>query len=293
MADVRVADVRLLSSHDRRAAWPGASAGGMTGTLGAALIVALILAGARAPNVVASNLRTAAFGSALLTLGVLTSRATQAAREQRALAKGLALAYFYNFVLPFAASLRQSGADDDASPGDGGSVAVRLRVERQRGVFETARVSLAGAPASPRLHVLVPRGPALPPDAPESDAKALLTAAMRAGTICAVEPEVKAAGAERRPLFAHLYPPAQQQRSAIVFDVPTIVSTIGYMARDQPTAPSAGSDEAKAVETFASELGRLCARHPATRAHVRLVSVPPLPFDLAAALGSLGEQLDA
>jgi hypothetical protein len=200
--------------------------------------------------------------------------------------RGLALAYFYNFVLPFAESLRQSKSALFFK-------FAHLRVERSRGVFEKARPHLGWQAA--QMHVLVPRGFGTVHGASTVDVKDLLAMTVGDGAILAVEPENKTPVASRRPLFAHLYSESTQH-PAVLFDIPTIICTLVEMARNVQAGSAHAPSEAfvaNALVSFAAELARLCCEHAGTAGMVAVVSVPELtaPVDLTRVLEKLGSQL--
>ncbi len=192
---------------------------------------------------------------------------TELEEARRSPGTGLALAYFYNFVVPTAAHM-QSGAT------------TLLDVELEpRGKLER------GALRRNELVVLVPRDLH-----PAADLKQLLRQSLDERVLIQAKPQFRAdVPAMHRPIFAYAVGwDAASRTCATLCDLPTIVSAVVDRARDeyQQLRPDVRAD----LRDFQNRLHQLVRAHPATRdGRVRIVSVPRVGpgFDVRKLLGTI------
>ena len=157
---------------------------------------------------------------------------------------GLALSYYFNFVLPTAQAC--------------GSGLAELSVSDPAGE-EELRVA-----ANHRFFILLPR------DLGSIDVKQQL----RALDCWQGRPVAK--GQEHRPMFlSFLEHSIAEESASIPFDVPTVLHSCWSRALIEGRA---GDGVASEVLDFQNELQRLCMENPVTAQFVSIVSIPPAPF---------------
>lgn len=182
-------------------------------------------------------------------------------------ARGLALSYFYNFVVPTAANLRRAGEG-------GGDGSTPVRWEVARGQFEPRRL------VTSRLLLLVPRGLA-----PGDDLKGALSSLARSGAAGQGQPVPREGDSTHRPMFCYFLRSSPDSAECdLLFDLPTIVSSIAQRAEDERSLPAGERpalpvDVGREIREVQNHLVTLVAGHESTRGGVvRVLSIPPLPL---------------
>lgn len=180
----------------------------------------------------------------------------QLAEAQQSAGMGMALSYYYNFVLPTCANLR-----DATTPID---------MEIEKGKFTTYQLEHS------QLLVFVPR------DLDGSDMKAFLRDISSAKAVIQGKPLENRDRSSHRPMFVYFFKWNTEQLTCDgLFDIPTIISSIYDRAKDQKDdKDSLDFDTSKELLTFQNHLISLIKSNPLTVNHVRVISVPPLPFKL-------------
>ncbi|GBG29988.1 Hypothetical Protein FCC1311_062082 [Hondaea fermentalgiana] len=208
--------------------------------------------------------------------------------------RGMAMSYFFNFVVPTVSCL--AAEPNDPTPVD---------MEKRRGEFEQYELK------SSVLNVLIPRV------LDGTDLKGALSAATRSKAVRMGLPKAGPEG--HRPMFLYFWDHDETSRSCdLMFDLPTIISSCWDRKRDleergeatlagegvhqaesfEPTvaglsnlvskslsflddksaiAPPPTVDIVREVRDFSNELFRLCASNPKTVGRVRIISLPSVP----------------
>jgi len=170
---------------------------------------------------------------------------------------GLAMSYFYNFLLPTAANWAGVGT----------------KLELSKDTFVTVA-------EGPWLLVFVPR------DLNEIDFKAQLRQMQTDKHVFLAKP-VEAPGASHRPMFLYVLSKDDATKTAgFCFDVPTVISSCYDRAKKE--AADAETEEGKReafanvireIVDFQNCLQELVKDNPITKERVQLVSIPPAPFE--------------
>jgi len=181
---------------------------------------------------------------------------------KRAPGMGMALSYFYNFIIPTAVNLRNE-EEEECTPID---------MEIKRG--EMAEYSLKKS----HLLVFVPR------NLDGSDMKVFLRNISQDRQVLQGKPKEKPGKATHRPMFVYFLEWNQDTKTCNgLFDIPTIISSIWDRAQDEIKHHPNEKEELilemeKEIMDFQNKLHQLVAKNEVTRRCVRILSMPPLPF---------------
>jgi len=168
---------------------------------------------------------------------------------------GLALSYYYNFIVPTAANL--SGPEED-----GGQTAIDMEVKR--GEFQPFTLTRS------QLLVFIPR------DLDGSDMKAFLRTITNDKKVIQGKPKEKAGKQTHRPLFVYFLEWDEAAKTCnALFDLPTVISSCYDRARDQLEFEV---DIGQEILDFQNRLIDLVKSNPLTNGKVCLVSLPKTPF---------------
>lgn len=167
---------------------------------------------------------------------------------------GLALSYFYNFLLPTASNWKGLGTE--------------MLVDNE----------IHKVKDGPVIYVFIPR------TLNEIDMKAQLKQLQASGAAFLGKP-VELQGTSHRPMFLFVLQKDSSKKSVgYCFDVPTAISS----CYDRANSVKGEEDRAQAMNNlvrelvdFQNNLQDLVSQHDSTRNSVALVSVPPPPFDAA------------
>eukprot|EP01102_Stenamoeba_stenopodia_P002361 TRINITY_DN1217_c0_g1_i1.p2 TRINITY_DN1217_c0_g1~~TRINITY_DN1217_c0_g1_i1.p2 ORF type:complete len:430 (-),score=127.21 TRINITY_DN1217_c0_g1_i1:1660-2949(-) len=162
---------------------------------------------------------------------------------------GMALSYFYNFVLPTAANIR---SEDEKTPVD-------LEISRGNNVVSTLKTN--------KLFIFVPR------DLTGADMKVTLRNLLNDKTIIQGRPQELPEGATHRPMFVYFLSWNVEEKTCDgLFDLPTIISSIYERSKDQQELQVNIKQE---ILDFQNCLFSLIAGNPVTADKVKIISIPP------------------
>eukprot|EP01114_Cavostelium_apophysatum_P019189 TRINITY_DN6114_c0_g1_i1.p1 TRINITY_DN6114_c0_g1~~TRINITY_DN6114_c0_g1_i1.p1 ORF type:complete len:288 (-),score=66.93 TRINITY_DN6114_c0_g1_i1:167-1030(-) len=179
---------------------------------------------------------------------------------------GMAMSYFYNFVVPTAANLN---SDDE----NGG--VTDIDAEIKRGEFQKYQLSPS------KLLLFIPR------NLEGSDMKAFLREIATKNQVLQGKPKEKPGKATHRPMFVYFLKWNTEAKTCSgLFDIPTIISSC--WDRNQDESIEHKTDILKEIIDFQNQLVELVKSNPLTRGKVKLISVPstPLNFELLEEAGS-------
>lgn len=169
---------------------------------------------------------------------------------------GMAMSYFYNFIVPTAANLRTKEEGDTP-----------IDMEVGKGQFQEYMLK------HNELFVFVPR------DLDGSDMKLFLRNISTDKSVIQGKPKERPGKGTHRPMFVYfLHWDPEQKICDGLFDIPTIISSCWDRAQDRIELREEIDRE---IIDFQNQLITLVNVHPLTRGKVRIVSLPPLPFNLA------------
>jgi len=170
---------------------------------------------------------------------------------------GMALSYYYNFVLPTAANLNGKEEQNGKTP---------ISMEVKRGVFEDYELQHSN------LLIYVPR------DLDGSDMKLFLRKITDTTQVIQGKPKDKPNAGSHRPMFVYFLEwNATDHTCDGLFDIPTIISSIWNRKQDQKELQVEPREE---LIIFQNYLWNLIQSNPITAARVKLVSVPPMPLEI-------------
>jgi len=171
---------------------------------------------------------------------------------------GMALSYFYNFVLPTAANLNAKNEKD-------GKTSVSMEVKR--GVFEDYELQHS------QLLIYIPR------DLDGSDMKIFLRKITDTNSVIQGKPKERPGAGTHRPMFVYFLEwDASTHICDGLFDIPTIISSIWNRAQDQKELTV---DIRQEIIIFQNALWKLVQSNPITADRVKMVSVPSTPFEIS------------
>jgi len=160
---------------------------------------------------------------------------------------GMALSYYYNFIIPTAANIRK----DEPTPVD-------IEISRGNNVNSMMKSN----------HILV----YLPRDLDGADLKALIRNMLNDKKIIQGRPVEKAGGATHRPMFVYFLDWNTESKTCDgMFDIPTIISSCWDRAKDQKELEVNIRQE---LIDFQNNLYSLIKKNPVTADCVKIVSVP-------------------
>eukprot|EP00041_Stephanoeca_diplocostata_P016358 m.321950 g.321950 ORF g.321950 m.321950 type:complete len:467 (-) comp20339_c0_seq6:99-1499(-) len=157
---------------------------------------------------------------------IIKALRVELAEALRSPGTGMAMSYFYNFVLPTAACLApptQSSTQDSATETAAGDDSVGVDMEKSRGVFEDYTLRTR------RLYVFVPR------TLDGTDMKKELSAGTRSGVLRMGKPQPpRGADGAHRPMFMYFLRADTEARTCDgMCDFPTIVSSCWDRQQDR------------------------------------------------------------
>eukprot|EP00039_Didymoeca_costata_P020842 m.342597 g.342597 ORF g.342597 m.342597 type:complete len:405 (+) comp21600_c0_seq1:109-1323(+) len=178
---------------------------------------------------------------------------------------GMAMSYYYNFILPTASCLT-----GDAKTPQG------VDMEISRGKFEDYTLKNDAL-----LYVFIPR------TVNETDLKKELSSGQRSGALRMGKPKAPAGQEGHRPMFMYFLSASEEDKTCqFMFDVPTIISACWNRYLDNSSKlPEKLLDSKleasipREIVDFQNELLSLVESHQETKNTVRLVSIPPPPID--------------
>ncbi|CAF2388666.1 unnamed protein product [Rotaria sp. Silwood2] len=171
---------------------------------------------------------------------------------------GMALSYFYNFIVPTAANIRS--LDEGHTPID---------MEITRGQFEEYQLK------NDQLFIIVPR------DLDGSDIKVFLKnlSSPPNPSIIQGKPKERPGNDTHRPMFVYFleWNPTTKECDGL-FDIPTIISSCWDRYRNEKKNQDYTVDVTDEIVIFQNQLLALVNEHPITNGKVRILSFPSLPF---------------
>ncbi|CAF1596328.1 unnamed protein product [Rotaria sp. Silwood1] len=182
-------------------------------------------------------------------------------RAKQSAGMGMALAYFYNFVVPTAANIRS--IDEGHTPID---------MEVTRGIFEQYHLK------NDKLFIIVPR------DLDGSDMKVFLKnlSSFPNPSVTQGKPKERPGNDTHRPMFVYFleWDPEKKECNGL-FDIPTIISSCWDRHKNEKKNSKHSMNIADEIIIFQNQLFSLINEHPITYGKVRILSFPPLPFDFS------------
>ncbi|CAF1186524.1 unnamed protein product [Didymodactylos carnosus] len=171
---------------------------------------------------------------------------------------GMALSYFYKFIVPTAANIRS--LDDGSTPID---------MEIARGKFEEYQLN------NGKLFVIVPR------DLDGSDMKIFLKriSSLPNPAVMQGKPKERPGNDTHRPMFVYFLECNTEKKECNgLFDIPTIISSCWDRHKNEQHHRRYTVNVADEIIIFQNQLISLINEHPITRGKVRILSFPSLPF---------------
>ncbi|CAF1517839.1 unnamed protein product [Rotaria sp. Silwood1] len=171
---------------------------------------------------------------------------------------GMALSYFYNFVVPTAANIRSM--DEGHTPID---------MEVARGKFEEYQLQ------NDQLFIIVPR------DLDGSDMKVFLKNLSSSSNASVIQgkPKERPGNDTHRPMFVYFieWDPEKKECNGL-FDIPTIISSCWDRHKNDKNDQHYIVNVADEIMIFQNQLLSLINEHPITSGKVRILSFPSLPL---------------
>ncbi|CAF2232019.1 unnamed protein product [Rotaria magnacalcarata] len=171
---------------------------------------------------------------------------------------GMALSYFYNFIVPTAANIRSMA--EGHTPID---------MEVSRGKFEEYQLT------TDQLFVIVPR------DLDGSDMKVFLKNVSSSPNPSVIQgkPKERPGNDTHRPMFVYFleWDPAKKECDGL-FDIPTIISACWDRRKHGKNDQHDTVNITDEIMIFQNQLLSLINEHPITYGKVRILSFPSLPF---------------
>jgi len=176
----------------------------------------------------------------------------------------MALSYYYNFILPTAANLRDKEEEEPLTPID---------MEVERGKFQDFTLTKG------QLLVFVPRS------LDGSDMKVFLRNISQEKKVLQGKPKERPGKGTHRPMFVYFLDWNEEKKTCNgLFDLPTIISSIWDRAQDEIKNHHAKEKEVrenieKEILDFQNKLHELVSNSVFTKKCVRIISMPSLPFE--------------
>jgi len=168
---------------------------------------------------------------------------------------GMALSYFYNFILPTCANLSSKEENHGVT---------MIDMEIARGQFDTFSLTNSS------LLVFIPR------DLEGSDMKAFLRNITMDKKVIQGKPKEKPGKGTHRPMFVYFLEWNEKEKTCNgLFDIPTIISSCYDRKLEEKELESSIPQE---ILDFQNRLIELISKNPLTKNKVKLISVPSTPF---------------